>query len=136
MAIMAEVIPAALLTAINEPVLAYVAARYAHSDISEALIKCVQPLDDVHVFCPDGRAFRYVVVSTINIIFGIAVNVHDIGFRVSPSVHDRALASGAESIEEIGPEWIQFYAFRPGWQNVDLRFWAERAYAFARGQEQ
>src|SRR5882672_5691952 len=65
-------IPPELDTEQNRAVLAHLYPLSAHSDVVEVLMKAVEPLGDVQTFCPDPHEYRYVVVSTRNVVFGFA----------------------------------------------------------------
>ena len=125
-------IPAELLTRINHKVLVHLDGLSAHSDVADALSTALKPLGDVQLFCPDGPQHRYVVASTKEIIFGLAVGMNTIGFRLDERMKARALASGGVAYPECGPEWVSFTLFRADWPRVDLEFWARKAYVAAR----
>lgn len=131
---MALNIPAPLLSRINAPVLAHVNDLSAHSDVAESLLKAVKPLGDVQVFCPDAHAYRYVVVSTNGIIFGLAVGMNTIAFRLDARMKVRAVATGAQAYPECGADWVSVLPLGDDadWPTVDLRFWALKAYVHAR----
>ena len=131
---MALSIPAPLLNRINAPVLAHVKDLSAHSDIAESLLASVKPLGDVQVFCPDARAYRYVLVSTNTVIFGVAVGMNTIAFRLDARMKLRAVATGATAYPECGPGWVTVLPLGDDsdWPAVDLRFWALKAYVHAR----
>jgi hypothetical protein len=116
----------------NEGVLEYLDALSAHSNISNALMQAVKPLGDVELHCPNWDQYRCVYVSTNGLIFGLAVGMSLIGFRLNPEFKERALATGAEAFEIVGQEWAKFILFRPDWPQVDLDFWALKAYCFVR----
>ena len=92
----------------------------------------VKPLGDVHLFCPNWTAYRFVVASTQNIIFGAALGMDTIGFRLSPLFKSRALQTGGEAFPELGPDWARF-VIKHDWPAIDLRFWAIKAYVNVRG---
>ena len=131
---MGQSIPATLINRINAPVLAHVKNLSAHSDIAEPLLAAVKPLGDVQSFCPDPRAYRYLVVSTQGIIFGLAVGMNTIAFRLDPRMQLRALATGAQAYPECGEDWVSVLPLGSDadWPAVDLRFWALKAYDYAR----
>ena len=131
---MGRSIPATLINPINAPVLAHVKDLSAHSDIADPLLAAVKPLGDVQVFCPDALAYRYVVVSTNGIIFGFAVGMHTIAFRLDRRMKLRALATGAVACPECGDDWVSVLPLGSDadWPAVDLRFWALKAYVHAR----
>ncbi len=98
--------PAPQLHRINAPVLGRVNDLSAHSDVAEPLLTAVKPLGEAQVFCPDARAYRYVVVSTNTIIFGLAVGMNTIAFRLDPRMKLRALVTGAKAYPECGADWV------------------------------
>jgi hypothetical protein len=99
------------------------------------LLRSIEFLGDVQSFCPDWNAYRYVVASTNSIIFGLAVGMHSIAFRLNPEKKEIALATGGEPLDAVGPDWVRFELFRPDWPAPDLKFWALRSYAYTRGNE-
>ena len=125
-------IPAELETSLNRSVLDHLDGRSAHSDVGTALLTAVKPLGDVQLFCPEWEACRYVVASTKGIIFALAQGMNTIGVRLDERMQARALASGAQPYPECGPEWVSFTLFRDDWPQVDLEFWARKAYVAAR----
>jgi hypothetical protein len=93
-------VPATLHTSFNAGVLAYLADKSAHGDIAGALVASVAPLGDVQAFCPDAASYRYVLVSTRGVVFGLTVGMATIAFRPAADltfwarkayVHARAL---------------------------------------------
>ena len=104
----------------------------AHSDVTEALLRAVKPLGDVQYYCPDLSRYRYFVVSTKTIIFGFAIGMNTVAFRLNAPFNQRAVASGGNPIPELDEEWISFILFRDDWPEVDLSFWARKAYVYAR----
>ena len=51
-----------------------------------------------------------------------------VAFRLDATFKQRALASGAADHPACGPEWVSFHLFRSDWPEVDLKFWARKAY--------
>jgi hypothetical protein len=127
-------IPAPLINRINAPVLAHVEDLSAHSDVAGLLQSAVKPLGEVTVFCPDTHAYRYVLVSTNGIIFGFAVGMSTIAFRLDGRIKPRALATGGKAYPECGADWVAVLPLGDDadWPAVDLRFWALKAYVYAR----
>ena len=125
-------LPDALRKAVNDGVLSYVGGKSAHSDIAEALANAVKTLGDVQHFCPNTAEYKYLVVSTQGVIFGIAVGMSGLAFRLDPTFKERALRTGADDAPNIGRGWVSFTLFRSDWPAVDLEFWARKAYVFAR----
>jgi hypothetical protein len=127
-------IPAQLLNEQNTGVLAYLQDLSAHSDIADVLLEAVHPLGDVQIFCPDSAGYRYVVASTNGTIFGFAVGMGTIAFRLNERMKSRALQTGGIPCPSAGPEWVAVQHDRPDadWPAVDVRFWARKAYVHAR----
>ena len=130
-----EDIPHDLVNGLNQPVLRHIRELSAHGDVAEALIQSVKPLGDVQTFCPDVSQYRYVVVSTRQVIFGFAIGINQIGFRLDARMKDRALATGGMAFPVCGDDWVCFGPFQDDWPKVDLEFWARKAYGFARETE-
>jgi len=118
----------------NRTVLGYLVDKSAHSDIAEVLQKAVKPLGDVQLSSPDWQAYRYVVASTGGIIFGVALGMDTVAFRLDERMRSRALATGGEAFTQCGPEWVAVVHRLPDsdWPAVDVVFWARRAYVHAR----
>ena len=129
---MKQDIPDALKNSINESVLISIKDYSAHSDVADALLKAVKLLGDVQAFCPDASQYRYLIVSTKNIIFGFAVGMNTIAFRLNPLFKNRAIETGGKDYSEVGLGWVSFTLFRDDWPEFDLEFWARKAYVFAR----
>src|SRR5436189_2421849 len=117
-----QTLPIELATEINRLVLAHIGGRSAHSDVADALMTAVKPLGDVQLFCPDWQQYRYVVASTKCFIFGFAIGMNTIAFRLDDRMKSRALATGGEAYPECGPNWVSFIPFRDDWPRVDLAF--------------
>ena len=92
----------------------------------------VKPLGDVQCYCPDRSQHRYLVVSTRTIIFGFAIGMDTVAFRLNAPFNQRAVATGGILIHELGDEWISFTLFRDDWPEADLSFGARKAYVHAR----
>lgn len=107
----------------------------AHSDVAGVLGNAVKGLGDARVFCPDWQAYRYVVASTKGVIFGLAVGMDTIAFRLDPRMRQRALLTGGVPYPECGEEWVAVVHHQPDadWPAVDVRFWAQKSYVHARG---
>ena len=119
---------------LNKQVLAYVKDLSAHSDVTDTLLAAIKPLGDVQVFCPDFAAYRYVVVSTKGVVFGFAIGMDTIAFRLDERMKSRALSTGGIPCQECGDDWIAVMHKRQDsdWPAVDVRFWALKAYVHAR----
>ena len=130
---MAQSIPPDLVNDSNAPVLAYIKDLSAHSDIADALTTSVEFCGDVQTFCPDPIHYRYVVVSTKGIIFGLAVGMKMIAYRLDTRMKSRAIVTGATPFSECGDDWALFTLWQDAdWPKVDLPFWALKAYVYAR----
>lgn len=125
-------LPTDLQTPLNADILRYVADKSAHSDVAEALAEAVSPLGDVQHFCPDPAQYRYALVSTNGVVFGFVAGMNSVGLRFGASDLERAMRTGADDALQIGEGWALFTLFRCDWPDVDLKFWARKAYAFAR----
>ena len=132
---MLQDIPRDLETLLNRSVLRHIEGLSAHSDIVEALGTALSPLGDVQHFCPDPAEYRYYVASTRGVIFAVALGMSTIGFRLDERMRNRALVSGGVTFPECGPEWVSFTPFRADWPQIDLEFWARKAYVAARELE-
>jgi hypothetical protein len=129
---MTQGIPIDLMTETNRGVLAHIEGMSAHSDIADVLAAAVKPLGDVQIFCPDLRQYRYVAASTKGVIFGFAIGMNTVAFRLDDRLKNRALITGASACLECGPDWVSFIAFRDDWPRFDFEFWARKAYVYAR----
>jgi len=131
---MAQSIPTDLAVGINERVLAYLKDLSAHSDIGDVLLEAVHPLGDVQIFCPDYSRYRYVLVSTSSIVFGFAVGMDTVAFRLDERMRSRAMGTGGIACPECGDEWVAVVHKLPDseWPSVDVRFWARQGYIYAR----
>ena len=125
-------IPVELRTDTNRAVLAHVEEKSAHSDIADVLAAAVKPLGDVQLFCPDWQGYRYVVASTKSAVFGFAIGMDTIAFRLDEGLRSRALATGASAYSACGPDWVSFIPFRDDWPKIDFEFWALKAYVYTR----
>jgi hypothetical protein len=128
----AQHLPPELDTDLDRPVFTCIESMSAHSDVAEALCVSVKPLGDVQIFCPDSRQFRYVVTSTKGIVFGVAVGMRDVMFRLDDVLKSRAVVTGGVAYPDLGGNWVSFTLFRADWPRVDLSFWAQKAYRYAR----
>ena len=129
---MVHAIPDDILDRRNRPVLDFIRGASAHSDVAEALRKSVGPLGDVQMFCSDPSKYGYVVVSTKSTIFGFAIGMDTVAFKLNTPFDQRALVTGGKTFPELGDEWCSFTLFRDDWPEVDLLFWARKAYVYAR----
>ena len=132
---MTRSVPTELATRVNRQVLGHIEALSAHSDVADALTIALKPLGDVQPFCPDPQQYRYLVASTRGVIFALALGMDTTGFRLDERMKTRALASGGAPFPECGNEWVSFTLFRDDWPQIDLEFWARKAYLAARESE-
>jgi hypothetical protein len=114
----------------NRAVFAYIKDLHAHSDIVGPLIAAVKPLGDVQVFSPDS--YRYLTVSTQKIIFGFAIEMHTIAFRLNKKMKAIAIETGGKPFPECGEDWVRFLPFRGDYPKIDFDFWALKAYVSVR----
>jgi len=124
-----------LNTGPNCPVLDYLSGRSAHSDIAEVLEDVIAPLGAADTFCPEPRNYQYLVAYANGTVFSYAVGMNTIAFRLSPDFRRTAIKTGGESVDSIGDEWVAFDLFQSDWPEVDVRFWARKAYLFAMGAD-
>jgi hypothetical protein len=129
---MKQNVPDNLLNSLNNSALAYLGDSSAHSDLTESLLRAIEPLGAVESYCPDASEYRYLVVSVGNVIFGLAAGMNTVAFRLSHNFCQRAIATGGITIPALGDAWVGFILFRNDWPAVDLRFWAQKAYVHAR----
>jgi len=130
-----EQLPDKLNTEKNCSVLEYISGLSAHSDVAEALEIGIAPLGAADTYCPDTDSYRYLVAYANETVFSYAVGMNTVAFRLSPDFKHRAINSGGEAVDSIGDEWVAFKLFRSGWPEVDLGFWARKAYLFALGAD-
>lgn len=112
----------------NRQVFDHIKNLSAHSEISEILVKSLKPCGDVQVFSPDISNCRYLTVSTQGIIFGLALEMHIIAFRLNKKMKEIALKTGARTFPECGEDWVNVWPPRGEWPRVDYEFWALKAY--------
>jgi hypothetical protein len=131
---MQEKLPDELNSPVNRAPLAFLKDKSAHSDVVSVLQEAVKPLGAVQTYCPDWAAYRFVTVSTKSIIFGFAIGMNTIAFRLGERMRTRALATGARALPECGNDWVVVTPDRSDsdWPAVDVRFWARKAYVYAR----
>ena len=130
-----EQLPDELNTDINRTVLEYVSGLSAHSDLAEALEIAIAPLGVAHTYCPDPDNCRYFIAYADDTVFSYATGMKTVAFRLSPGFKQRAIETGGEAVNSIGNEWVAFQLFRNDWPEVDVRFWARKAYLFALGMD-
>lgn len=126
--------PPELALPVNDIVLAHLDGKSAHSDIAQVLTDAVKPLGDVQVFCPNWHKYRYVVASTKGVIFGFAIGMNTVAFRLDEKMKSRALLTGGIEYPECGKDWVEVvhHGQDSDWPAVDVRFWARKAYVYAR----
>jgi hypothetical protein len=119
----------------NRSVLQHISGLSAHSDVAEALEIAIEPLGAAHTYCPDPDNYRYLVAYANETVFSYAVGMGTVAFRLSPDLKYKAIKSGGEAVDSIDNKWVAFALFRSNWPEVDVRFWARKAYLFALGAD-
>ncbi len=119
----------------NRLVLEYLSGQSAHSDIAEALEIAIEPLGAARTYCPDPDNYRFLIVYANETVFSYAAGMKTIAFRLSSDFRKKAIVTGGEALDSIGNEWVAFELFREDWPEVDVRFWARKAYLFALGED-
>jgi hypothetical protein len=119
----------------NRSVLQHISGLSAHSDVAEALEIAIEPLGAAHTYCPDPDNYRYLVAYANETVFSYAVGMGTVAFRLSPDLKYKAIKSGGEAVDSIDNKWVTFALFRSNWPEVDVRFWARKAYLFALGAD-
>jgi len=119
----------------NRSVLEYLSGQSAHSDVAEALRIAIEQLGAAQTYCPDPGSFRYLVAYVNETVFSYAAGMKTIAFRLSSDFKKKAIKTGGEALDFVGNEWVAFELFRNDWPEVDVRFWARKAYLFARGED-
>jgi hypothetical protein len=119
----------------NRSVLEYISGLSAHSDVAEALQIAIAPLGAAHTYCPDPDSYRYLLAYADDTVFSYAVGMRMVAFRLAPDFKKKAIKSGGQAVESIGNGWVAFDLFRSDWPEVDVRFWARKAYLFALGAD-
>ena len=127
--------PDKLKTEKNRSVLEYISGLSAHSDVAEALEIAITPPGAAHTYWPDPDNYRYLVAYVNETVFSYAVGMGTVAFRLSADFKHKAIKSGGEAVDSIGNEWVAFALFRSDWPEVDVRFWARKAYLFALGAD-
>jgi hypothetical protein len=130
-----EQLPDKINTEKNRSVLEHISGLSAHSDVAEALEIAITPLGAAHTYCPDPDNYRYLVAYANETVFSYAVGMETVAFRLSADFRHKAIKSGGEAVDSIGNEWVAFALFRSDWPEVDVRFWARKAYLFALGAD-
>ena len=127
-------VPPELISAVNKTVLAHIDGTSAHSDIAQVLMDAVKPLGDVQLYCPNWHTYRYVVASTKGVIFGFAIGMNTVAFRLDEKMKHRALLTGGTEYADCGEDWVAVVheGQDSDWPAVDVRFWARKAYVYAR----
>lgn len=115
---------------LNHLVFNYIRNLHAHSDIVVPLIEALKPLGEVQIFSPESS--RYLTVSTQGVIFGFAIGMDTIAFRLNERMQARAIETGEKPFPECGPDWVPFLPFRSDWPKIDFDFWALKAYVNVR----
>ncbi len=129
---MSESVPSDIKISENEDVLNFIQDLSAHDGVASILVESVKPLGDVQIYCPDWATYRYVVVSTMNIIFGVAYGMNTVAFKLSPEFLEKALVSGCKELPELGSDWVWVNPNSGDWPEVDFKFWARKSYVCTR----
>jgi hypothetical protein len=123
----------------NRAVIEYIRREnpFAHSDISDMLIRLGKLVPGAHYYCPSFSSLAYVVLHTkANVIFAIAIGMLKIDFRLPPDLVSGATGRGEAAHSYVGADWLSVRPF-PGGEpraEVDTRLnqWCEAAYQYAR----
>jgi len=124
-------IPECLNTEKNHSVLSYLTCQSAHSDVAEALTIAIASLVSAKTFCPDFDSYQYLAAYANETIFSYAINMETVAFRLSSDFKYKAIKTGGEVVESLEDGWVAFDIFRSDWPQVDIEFWARKAYLFA-----
>ncbi|MCW9012628.1 MAG: hypothetical protein OQL06_02500 [Gammaproteobacteria bacterium] len=108
----------------------------AHSDIVQLLVKSTEELPDIKFYCPDTDNHAYYLVHTKEgVMFGAAIGLSALMYRLPKQAVSGALVKGGEIIKEIGNEWVSFNPFWPEEENKNLlqemQHWCKLAYHHA-----
>jgi hypothetical protein len=133
---------ATLKTRFNRPengeVIRYLETHHpsAHSDVASELLDAAKGLPHLHWYCPDKWSYAYVFLHTPSgIIYGLAVGMRTLLFRLPQEGIPTALSEGGELCKELGPEWVSFCPFHPdiprARMQAQMRRWCEAAYHHA-----
>jgi hypothetical protein len=114
----------------NSEAEAFFCALSAHSDLADELLTSLKPLGEYEVLYA-SREYGAIFAVTKSTVFCGAAGMNSTYWRLRPADHEVALATGA-CRAPIGPKWVTIELFRSNWPKPDLRFWALRAYDFAR----
>lgn len=122
----------------NSAVIRYLESHHpsAHSDIASELTDAAKALPHRHWYCPDKWSYAYVFLHTPSgIIYGLAVGMSTLLFRLPQEKIPAALSGGGEPFHELGPEWVSFYPFHPDVPRIQMQArmkqWCEAAYHHA-----
>ena len=122
---------------VNHAVIEYIRRKnpFAHSDISDKLIKLAKRIPNIHYYCPSYKSLAYIVLHTdADVIFAIALGVLSIDFRLPAAVVIDAVANGGGRASPIGTDWLSVSPFPRGLAASDnddrLLHWCEAANAY------
>jgi hypothetical protein len=110
---------------------AYFERRCARDEVGTRFMESLRPLGEYEVR-GDLRSFRSPYAVTAGTVFGGALDMDRVLYRLSAADRAIALRTGAEA-SPLGDDWVVFTLFRSGWPALDLEHWARAAYRFARG---
>ena len=108
----------------------------AHNDIVELLVSSAQEFPEVKFYCPDTDNHAYYLAhSADGVIFGAAIGLSALMFRLPKQAISGALVKGGEIINELGENWVSFNPFWPEKENKNLsqemQHWCRLAYHHA-----
>ena len=91
----------------------------AHNDIVQLLVESTADIPLSHFYCPDTDNHAYYLVHTADgVIFGAAIGMSALMYRLPKQSMSAALVKGGEILKEIGEPWVSFNPFWPE-QDVD-----------------
>lgn len=108
----------------------------AHADVVDLLVKSADMLAGVSYFCPDSDNYAYYLAHTRGgIVFGAALGLSALAFRLPNQAISGALAKGGELFKELGDNWVMFNPFWPERNDEhllhELQHWCRLAYHHA-----
>lgn len=108
----------------------------AHNDIVELLVSSAREFPDVKFYCPDTDNHAYYLAHTGDgVMFGAAIGLSALMFRLPKQAMSGALVKGGEIIKELGDNWVSFNPFWPEKENNNLsqemQHWCRLAYHHA-----
>jgi hypothetical protein len=131
---MFSAVPKELDNEYNQQVLSHIKNLSAHDGVAELLTNSVKALGDVQTYCPSWEKFKYVVVSTNGIIFGVALGQDVVAYKIPNNLNEIAQAMGCKPFTDLGNDWIWVNPLKGDAPKVDFKYWARKAYANIRGK--